>query len=376
MLKNINIKGFKSIKNLNLELSNINILIGANGGGKSNFLNIFEFLGAIYRQELQKYSQIRGIDNMLFCGSKITDNIDLSFVMGDMDKKDVENIYHINLIPTQIPSLLISTEDIGFNDQKKCFNKPLIKNVCSNSTESMLRTKEINKKFKTLEKMYKSTRKKINDLRRYHFHDASPQARIKQECSANDNLFLKFDGSNLVAFLKMIKEKYNKDYRQIINTIQRVAPFFDDFIFRDITQKDELIYLEWYDKNSDMIFTAHSLSDGTLRFICLTTLLLQPLKLMPETIIIDEPELGLHPYAISVLAMLIQKISTRKQIIISTQSTELINYFKPEDIVVVEKIDNQSIFKRIKNDENLKEWLEEYSSISEIWKLNLIGGQP
>ena len=125
-----------------------------------------------------------------------------------------------------------------------------------------------------------------------------------------------------------------------------------------------------------MIFTAHSLSDGTLRFICLTTLLLQPLKLMPETIIIDEPELGLHPYAISVLAMLIQKISTQKQIIISTQSTELINYFKPEDIIVVEKIDNQSIFKRIKNDENLKEWLEEYSSISEIWKLNLIGGQP
>ena len=139
--------------------------------------------------------------------------------------------------------------------------------------------------------------------------------------------------------------------------------------------KPDSIRLEWKDKNSDIPFIASQLSDGTLRFICLTTLLLQPFSLMPETILIDEPELGLHPYAISLLASLIKKASVRKQIIVSTQSVELLNEFEAKDVIVVNHQDNQSVFSRL-DYEQLQVWLDEDYSLGDLWKRNILGGRP
>lgn len=201
---------------------------------------------------------------------------------------------------------------------------------------------------------------------------------MKGVCSANDNLILKEDAQNIAPYLKMLSEEYPKHYEQIIDIIQDVAPFFGGFIFRN----SENIQLEWFDKSDpDTPFKAHILSDGTLRFICLATLLLQPSELMPAVIIIDEPELGLHPYAIWKLSAMLQRVAQiqdqdhkKKQIIISTQSGELLNHFEAEDIIVVEKDNNQSTFKRLDSKE-LSIWLDEYS-LSEIWSSNIIGGGP
>ncbi len=149
-----------------------------------------------------------------------------------------------------------------------------------------------------------------------------------------------------------------------------VAPFFKDFVFRD---KLENIELEWAEvKNPDKPFKAYMLSDGTLMFICLATLLLQPFNLMPDIILIDEPELGLHPYAINILSSLIQRASEKKQLIISSQSVELIDNFNSEDLVIINHEKNRTVFNRLDNDK-LDAWLEEYS-LSELWKSNLLGG--
>ena len=136
----------------------------------------------------------------------------------------------------------------------------------------------------------------------------------------------------------------------------------------------EQIILRWLKKDCVDIFNASQLSDGTLRFICLATLLLQPIKLQPSTIIIDEPELGIHPFAIAILAEMIQKAAVHKQIIIATQSVELLDKFDVDDVIVVDNDENRSAFRRLER-EQLKYWLENEYSLGDLWNNNVLGGR-
>ncbi|GAB7200676.1 AAA family ATPase [Dickeya oryzae] len=150
--------------------------------------------------------------------------------------------------------------------------------------------------------------------------------------------------------------------------------FFGDFYLRPTSDNPDTIQLEWTEKEQDIPFKANELSDGSLRFILLATVLLQPEEYKPSAIIVDEPELGLHPYAIAVLAELIKTASHEHQLIISTQSVELVNEFDAEDLIVVDKKDGASTFKRLEAD-SLEEWLSDYS-LGELWTKNLLGGRP
>jgi len=207
----------------------------------------------------------------------------------------------------------------------------------------------------------------------YHFHDTSERARVKQPHPSNDNLRLKVDAANLAPYLRMLREKHEPEYQRIVETIRLVAPFFGDFVQRP--GNPETVELEWTHRGKpDTPFRAHMLSDGTLRFICLATLLMQPVQLLPDTILIDEPELGLHPYAITVLADLFKQVAESRQLIVSTQSVELVNELGPEDVVVVDQDEGASTFKRFSQQE-LSGWLEQYA-MGELWKRNVLGGRP
>jgi predicted ATPase len=233
-------------------------------------------------------------------------------------------------------------------------------------------------------KLYEESRKKegksiadniigaIRSWRVYHFHDTSASAKVKQQGDINDNHMLRSDASNLAAFLYLLRETENDYYRKIVSTIRLVAPFFDDFSLRPNPLNKEKIQLEWLEKGSDTYFNAQTLSDGTLRFICMATLLLQPK--LPSTVIIDEPELGLHPYAITVLASLLKSASQNAQVVISTQSVALVNQFGPEDIIVVDRKEGQSTFER-RTEKDLENWLDDYG-MGDLWEKNLLGGRP
>lgn len=191
----------------------------------------------------------------------------------------------------------------------------------------------------------------------------------------NDCAYLRGDAQNLAAFLNFLKyQGFEKYYNRIVKAVQMVSPFFGDFYLRPTSNNKEKIELEWTEKNHDIPFKAHDLSDGTLRFICLATVLLQPEEFMPSSILIDEPELGLHPYAISVLGSLMKSISEEHQLIVSTQSVELVNEFDVEDLIVVDKKGDGSLFKRLK-EKDLSEWLEEFA-LGELWKKNILDGRP
>jgi predicted ATPase len=212
----------------------------------------------------------------------------------------------------------------------------------------------------------------IKSWKIYHFHDTSDSATVKQIGNINDNITLASDGKNLAAFLRNIRGYNEKSYNLIIKTITRVTPFFQDFILEPEANNRDTIRLKWKHKGSDEYFDASDFSDGTLRFICLTTLLLQPN--LPTIILLDEPELGLHPFALNILASMFRIVSRKTQIICSTQSVTLADNFDIEDIIVVDRKNNQSEFTRL-DKEKYADWLDEYT-VGEIWQKNIIGGVP
>jgi predicted ATPase len=206
----------------------------------------------------------------------------------------------------------------------------------------------------------------------YHFHDTSASARVKKTCDLHDNRYLRGDASNLAGFLYYLKQTHERHYNRIVITVRQVAPFFGDFLLRPFPENEGKIRLEWWQKDSDYPFLADQLSDGTLRFICLATVLLQPE--LPSTILIDEPELGLHPYALGVLAGLLKSAARQSQVIVSTQSVTLMEQFDLEDLLVVELNGAATTIER-RSVERFVEWLDEYS-LGELWEKNVLGGRP
>jgi predicted ATPase len=220
-------------------------------------------------------------------------------------------------------------------------------------------------------------------LRSYHFHDTSSEAPVKQTQNIDDNFFLREDASNLAAYLYLylLKQRAQPYYKNIVDTIRMVAPFFDDFILQPAPLNNSKIKLSWREKGSkeprislQANFDAHALSDGTLRFISLASLLFQPQ--LPPTILLDEPELGLHPYAIRLLSDLLRYATTKSQVIVCTQSVTLVNQFAPEEIeiIVVERQEGHSTFERLVP-QDIALWLEEYD-LGELWEKNVVGGRP
>lgn len=357
-IHNISIKNFKSIRQLDdFELRDINILIGSNGAGKSNFISFFKFLNQIVNKHLQTYTAKKGgADTFLYFGKKISPFLILEIVF-EWESGRKEG-YSIQLEITDNEGFIIKKEVIQYGISNNQFEaEQNLKGIYESNVSG------------------KSMGIAIDDLKFYHFHDTSDTAEVKGFSDIEDNHSLHENASNLAAFLYFLNLKFPQHFNRIEKTVRRIAPFFDCFNLRESQNLKGKIRLEWKEIGSEKSFTAHHLSDGTLRMICLTTLLLQPkLTVFPLAILIDEPELGLHPSALNILSGLIRSASKDYKIIISTQSTSFINQFSPEDIVVVERQDNQSTFKRL-NSEALEDWLEEYT-LGEIWEKNIIGGRP
>ena len=196
---------------------------------------------------------------------------------------------------------------------------------------------------------------------------------MKMTADVNDNRYLRPDGSTS-AFLYYLRQKHEASYSLIRRTVQRVAPFFEDFLLEPQKLNPDKIRLEWRHKNSEAYFDASSLSDGTLRFIALATLFLQPDAYRPSVILVDEPELGLHPYAITMLASLVKQVSVKTQVILSTQSPLLLDHFQPEDVLVADLVNGGTQFTRL-DSANLTTWLEDYS-LGQLWEKNELGGRP
>jgi predicted ATPase len=370
-LRKISIAGYKSIRDAQVELRDINILIGANGAGKSNLISAFGLLHDIVESRLGVHVARRGGANaLLHFGRKVTDRMTFQL---DFDP----NGYQLSLSPTAKDEMYFAEEACSFLGPG--YASPYVESLGAGHTETKLGTETISD----------HVRQSIQSWRVFHFHDTSEAAPVKQKHALDDNLFLRSDAKNLAAFLYRLRESgketgdvlddtvahlYRASYQQIVATVRLVAPFFADFVLEPDRLKGDTIQLAWREQSSDEYFSAHTLSDGTLRFICLATLLLQPHFSLPTTVLIDEPELGLHPAAIQQLAAMIRSAASLTQVIISTQSVTLMNQFEPEHIVVVDRDTGGSAFRRISTEE-IALWIEDYA-LGELWEKNIIGGRP
>jgi predicted ATPase len=358
----ITIKGFKSIASVEkLELRPINIVIGPNGSGKSNFIGVFAFLQAIREGKLRDSVTVAGgAEKVLHFGSKTTREIyfDLSFA-------SEASRYELTLSPTQDDGLYPSDER-AHSASHTSFLRPL------NEGREAGISRPQPSPWDDVVANLRMAWERLGSWRVYHVHDTSSSSPMRKTAKVDDNEFLRPDGSNLPAFLYYLQQKHEASYDLIRRTVQRVAPFFDDFQLKPLKLKPEDIKLEWRHTKSDQYFDASSLSDGTIRFIALTTLFLQPER--PPVILVDEPELGLHPYAIEMLASLIRQASVATQVIVSTQSSLLLDHFKPEDVLVADRAAGSTQLMRLESSK-LSKWLEDYS-LGQLWEKNEFGGRP
>ncbi|WP_129630988.1 AAA family ATPase [Candidatus Oscillochloris fontis] len=365
-LTSLSLQGYKSIEKIdNLKLDTINILIGANGSGKSNLISFFKLLNWMTPSpgNLQFFlGRIGGANALLHDGAAITPQISANLTF---QTKEGINEYYFRLFHAATDTLIFAEERIRYTPNTSTDARNWISLGAGHREANIILKAEQGDR----------TARKILSLMKqcvvYQFHNTSETARIKQKWNINDNRFLKEDGANIAPLLLRLRDSNPKYYIRIVETIRQVAPFFADFVLEPV---NDTVILQWREKDTDIVFGPHQASDGTLRIMALITLLLQPENELPMVVILDEPELGLHPYAISILAGILQSIATHTQIILATQSMTLIDHFLPNQIIVVDRPRRSSEFRRL-NEDKLKDWLEEYS-IAELWEKNVIGGKP
>jgi len=359
-LAKITLRGFKTIRDLeDFEPRSLTVLIGPNGAGKSNFISFFRLLSWALASpgQLQIYIQDQGgASALLHQGAGVTQQIEavLTLTTGR-----ARNEYGFRLFHASGDTLIFEDEWFLYEPHGQ-HRRPT--NLGAGHREAQLIGRP-------------GTAAVIAEMLRriivHQFHNTSKTARIRNKWDLSDNRYLKEDGANLGSFLYRLEHDEPQYYMRIVDTIRLVLPFFATF---ELYPESGSVLLRWREIGSDQVFNVSQASDGMLRAMALIALLQQPERDLPDVLILDEPELALHPYAIEVLASLIHSASNHVQVMVATQSVSLIDRFEPDDIVVTHRSDRETSFRRLSSTE-LTEWLETYT-LSELWEKNVVGGRP
>jgi predicted ATPase len=367
MLHRLTLNGFKTIRRLEeLELGPVNVLIGPNGAGKSNFVSFFRMLNRMMTPPggLQLYvAKSGGASTLLHSGPAISPDIEAALTF--RTERGASG-YSFRLSHAAQDTLVFAEELLANTSLVLEWDGWVDLGAGQRESKLMEFTQE-NRSITMMRTLWSF----LQDCAVYQFHNTSETARIRQRWSVSDNQHLKEDGANLAPFLLRIREQHPTHYQRITGTLRQIAPFFADFV---LEPENDTLLLRWREFGNDVVFGPHQASDGTLRAMALVALLLQPREELPAVIILDEPELGLHPRAISILAGLLQGVSSHSQVIVATQSPVLLDHFEPGQVIVAEREGAESVFRRL-DAEKLSSWLEEYT-LSELWDKNVLGGRP
>jgi predicted ATPase len=364
-LDSIEVEGYKSIRAATIELGAINVLIGANGAGKSNLLGLFGLLADLADRRLQLHVSLQGGANaILHFGRKRTVALRVTLRAGSHG-------YEAALVPAAGDTLVFERES------PLTWTAPTDNGAHASAAPPGGPSATGHKETVLIDEhgVEPSAHAVLTGMRawhRFHFHDTGRAAPVKQKRKLAEHRVLRAEGDNVAPFLLALRATATGAYRRIVEAVRTVAPFFDDFVLEPDLLNRSVIQLAWRHRTDDALFTADSLSDGTLRFICLAALLLQPE--LPSLIVIDEPELGLHPFAIGQLAALVRAAAVKTQVVIATQSVTLLDQFDASEVIVAEQHEGESRFQRL-DDRALDGWKQDYS-LGELWLKNVLGGRP
>jgi predicted ATPase len=369
-LTSVSLSGFKTFRESpDFELRPINVLIGANSAGKSNFLSFFRMLAKMLDPSigLQRHVIINGGANtFLHDGSKATQKIRVCL---RFETENGAGEYAFQLLWRVVDSLFFTEEFYRFTPFGQ--EEPPWQSFGATHEETLLGSQMGSISFEGTTALWKLLTRCVT----YHFEDTSDRSPLRSRIHRDDGRYLYEDGGNLPAFLLRLRESSDETERFAFDRIEKVmrllVPSFAQFV---LEPEGSSLILRWREEGSDRDFHAGQAPDGMLRLAALVTLLSQPNTTLPGILIIDEPELGLHPDAIAFVAGLMRSASKVTQLIVATQSPELVDEFEPEDIVVVQRKRRESLLER-KSKEELKVWMDEYS-LGDLWRKNVLGGGP
>jgi predicted ATPase len=364
-LERLTIKGFKTVAScIDFSFGSLTVLIGPNGAGKSNFVSFFRMLSWAFAdpKNLRRYVGMQGgASTLLHDGPANTREVEAEItIVTDAGT----NRYAFGLTYAAGDTFVFDYERCEYDRSGSDLDPYRNDMAVGGSAPQLLYLAT-----------YDTTARVLRDLLRrivvYQFHNTSDTARVRGKWRVDDNRWLKEDAGNLAPVLLRLRDEEGAYYQRVVETIRLILPFFSDF---ELNPDHGSLLLQWRERDSDQIFGVSQAADGMLRAMALVTLLLQPEQDLPDVLIIDEPELGLHPYAVNIVGGLMRSLATRIQVVVATQSTQLIDCFEPNDIVVVERDQRRTSFRRLDADE-LSDWLKEYL-ISELWEKNVLGGRP
>jgi len=361
-LQSLSISGFRSIRELNeFPMRQLNVLVGANGAGKSNFVEFFRMLGAMFQERLRAFVKDGGGgDGFLFLGPRVTRTLRATLGFG-------ANQFDFVLSPAPGGEDLI-VKEVGLYGG----DPPSWRGIQVGAYEAGLEPVNL-PLFPELKSLETEIHEAVSSWVVYHFHDTSSLAPMRRDGAIEDSGELRPNADNLAAFLRGLRDQHPARYQRIRETVQIIAPFFDDFLLEPRKKGvAEHVRLDWRQKGSTFPFQPWQLSDGTIRFIALMTALLQPSP--PSTLVVDEPELGLHPAALRVLAAVMHEASATTQLVVSTQSPLLVDHFEADDVIVVRRSGAESLFER-QSAAELERWLEQYT-LGELMQKNVVETGP
>jgi predicted ATPase len=367
LLKKIHVAGWKSIKDQTIDLTPLTVVIGANGAGKSNLLSLFELLNALFANtpSFRNYVGLNGFgDSLLHFGERETPVAELELTFS---ANTGETSYFSRWASAVRGSLIFTEERVTF--QRMGVARPTVVDLGSGHAESNLPQAADDGNQTAIVAL-----KLLRSCRLFHFHDTSDSSAARKPCYVEANRFLYPDAGNLAAVLYLFREQHPAAFHRIVATVRQMVPDFDGFVLEPSELNPTQILLNWTHKGREYEFGPHQLSDGTLRFIALATLLLQPNEKLPLLIALDEPELGLHPAALEVLAGMAKSAALHSQLIFATQSSVFLDHFEPENILVVSSRSGSSEFQRL-DAKRLEAWRADYT-LGEIWEKNVVGGGP
>lgn len=377
-IESISIKGFRSLADVSIhDLPDVAVMIGANGSGKSNIIRFFDMLHCMLklRRLAEFVARHGGADDQLFGGNKKTRNIEASL---GLRSGDLRGEFRFSLTLAHPDRLVIVKESMRWGESDKAtsltidINNHLIESDLIDYEAGVLDNIDRQRKDVSVYRIAQAMATFLRDQKVYHFQDTSEESNIKKSWDVDDNHHLHGHCGNLAAVLYRLEREDVRRFDLICRHIGRVLPRFDRFVIEESYGK---VLLRWKAKWSDKTFGAHLTSDGSLRFFALVTLLNLPPEMLPSVILLDEPELGLHPAAVELIAHMIKRISAEKQVIVATQSTLLVDEFSLDEIIVLNLEDGQTIIRKLKS-ADYKVWLDQDYSSSQLWQKNLLGGRP
>lgn len=361
-IQSVTIEGFRSLRRIErLQLPSLAVLIGANGSGKSTLIRFFEMLSWMHKSSSLQEFVLRhgGGDDQFFMGARQTPRIHAEI---RLQTAEGECDYRFDLMHLAAgDTVMVQHEAYRFLDRDKP-GKAEWTQIDSPGKESALHLQE-NSTARAIARL-------LQQCAIYQFHDTSLQASIHHRWDVADALRLRSDGGNLAAVLLALRETDARRYALIVRQIRRVLPTFKDFVLEPEAGR---VLLRWQGAQSDKVFGSHLTSDGSLRLFCLLTLLNLPPERLPDVMFFDEPELGLHPHAITLVAEMFKRLAQKRQIFIATQSPYLVDCFALENIIIASASQGETTLRHLPREE-YQQWLDDEYLISDIWLKQAIGG--